>query len=73
MTFEEKIIELFNKYNVLLVHLDGKIVPVRNTTKQECYDLLYDIQELIEWRKLLFKKEYTVENLQTKEVMNNGK
>ena len=67
MTFEEKIIELFNKYNILLVHMDGKIVPVRNTTKQECYDLLYDIQELIEWRKLLFKKEYTLENCKTKD------
>lgn len=51
-----KIIELFNKYDILLVHRDGKIVPVKNSTKQECYNLLYEIQELIEWRKLLFNK-----------------
>lgn len=56
MTFEEKVIELFNKYDPLLVHIDGKITPVKNTSKQECYELLYDIQELIEWRKCLFKK-----------------
>ena len=54
--FKEKVIELFNKYDVLLLHLDGKIVPVKNTSKQECYDLLYEIGELIEWRRLLFKK-----------------
>lgn len=48
---ENKIIELFNKYDILLVHMDGKIVPVKNSTKQECYNLLYEIQELIEWRK----------------------
>ena len=53
---ENKIIELFNKYDILLVHIDGKIVPVKNSTKQECYNLLYEIQELIEWRKLLFNK-----------------
>ena len=53
---ENKIIELFNKYDILLVHIDGKIVPVKNSTKQECYELLYEIQELIEWRKLLFNK-----------------
>lgn len=53
---KDKLIECFNKYDVLLVHLDGKIVPVKNTSKQECYNLLYDIQELIEWRRLLFKK-----------------
>ena len=51
MTFEEKVIELFNKYDPLLVHLDGKITPVKNTSKQDCYDLLYEIGELIEWRK----------------------
>ena len=56
MTFEEKVIDLFNKYDILLVHLNGKIVPVKNSSKQECYNLLYDIQELIEWRRLLFKK-----------------
>lgn len=56
LQFENKIIELFNKYDILLVHIDGKIVPVKNSTKQECYNLLYEIQELIEWRKLLFKK-----------------
>lgn len=50
------IITLFNKYNVLLVHEGGQIVPVKNTTKQDCYDLLYEIQELIEWRKILFNK-----------------
>ena len=54
--FKEKIIELFNKYDVLLVHIDGKILPVKNTSKQECYNLLYDIQELIDWRKLLWRK-----------------
>lgn len=53
---ENKIIELFNKYDILLIHIDGKIVPVKNSTKQECYNLLYEIQELIEWRKLLFNK-----------------
>ena len=51
-----KIIKLFNKYDILLVHIDGKIVPVKNSTKQQCYDLLYEIQELIEWSKLLFIK-----------------
>lgn len=56
MTFEEKVIELFNKYDPLLVHINGKITPVKNTSKQDCYELLYDIQELIEWRKVLFKK-----------------
>lgn len=54
--WKKKIIELFNKYDVLLVHIDNKIVPVKNSTKQECYNLLYEIQELIEWRKLLFNK-----------------
>lgn len=62
---ENKIIELFNKYDILLVHRDGKIVPVKNSTKQECYNLLYEIQELIEWRKLLFNKHLN-------EVINNG-
>lgn len=52
----DKIVELFNKYDILLEHLDGVIVPVKNSTKQECYDLLYEIQELIEWRKVLFNK-----------------
>lgn len=52
----EPIITLFNKYDVLLVHEGGQIVPVKNTTKQDCYDLLYEIQELIEWRKILFNK-----------------
>ena len=56
MTFEEKIIDLFKRYDVLLVQFNGKVVPVKNTTKQECYDLLYDIQELIEWRKNDFKQ-----------------
>ena len=56
MTFEEKVIELFNKYDPLLVHVDGKITPVKNTSKQECYDLLYEIGELIEWRSLLWRK-----------------
>lgn len=55
-TVESNIIELFNKYDVLLVHEGGQIVPVKNTTKQDCYDLLYEIQELIEWRKILFNK-----------------
>ena len=59
--FKNKVIELFNKYDVLLLHLDGKIVPVKNTTKQECYNLLYDIGELIEWRRVLFQKYHTVE------------
>lgn len=71
--FKEKIIELFNKYNILLVHdIDGKIIPVKNTTKKECYNLLYDIQELINWRKLLWRKNhpgyYAVSN---HEVNNN--
>jgi hypothetical protein len=56
MNFEDIIVELFNKYDILLLHRDGKIVPVKNTTKQECYSLLYEIQELIEWRQVLFKK-----------------
>lgn len=54
--FKEKVIELFNKYDVLLIHIDGKIYPVRNTSKQECYNLLYEIGELIEWRRVLFRK-----------------
>lgn len=58
MTVEEKVIELFNKYDPLLIHLDGKIVPVLNTSKQDCYNLLYEIQEVIEWRKILFKKTH---------------
>lgn len=58
--FKEKIIELFNKYDPLLVHLDGKIVPVKNTSKKDCYNLLYDIQELIDWRRKLFKKYHGV-------------
>ena len=62
---KNEIIELFNKYDILLVHINGKIVPVKNSTKQECYNLLYEIQELIEWRKLLFNKHLN-------EVMNNG-
>ena len=60
MSFEEKIIELFNKYDPLLVHLDGKITPIRNTSKQECYELLYEIQELIDWRKKLWRKYHDV-------------
>ena len=60
MEFKEKIIELFNKYDVLLVHIDGKILPVKNTSKKECYNLLYDIQELIDWRKILWRKYYEV-------------
>lgn len=52
----ETVIDLFNKYNILLCHIDGKIVPVKNSSKQECYDLLYEIQELINWRILLWKK-----------------
>ena len=61
-----KIVELFNKYDILLEHIDGVIVPVKNSTKQECYDLLYEIQEFIEWRKLLFNKHLS-------EVTDNGK
>lgn len=53
MEFEDKVRELFNRYDVLLVRVNGKNIPVKNTTKQECYDLLYDIQELIEWRKMI--------------------
>ena len=64
-TQQSELIKLFNKYDVLLVHIDGKIVPVRNSSKQECYNLLYEIQELIEWRKLLFNKHLN-------EVQNNG-
>lgn len=60
MTFEEKVRELFNKYDPLLVHINGKIIPVKNTTKQECYDLLYEIQELIDWRKELWRKNNDV-------------
>ena len=55
-TFEEKVIELFNKYDPLLLHIGDKIEPVRNTSRQDCYNLLYEIGELIEWRKRLFKK-----------------
>ena len=53
---QDRVIKLFNKYDVLLVHVDGKIVPVKNTSKQDCYNLLYEIQELINWRRILFKK-----------------
>lgn len=58
----DTIIKLFNKYIPLLVHIDGKISPVKNTSKQECYDLLYEIQELIEWRKLLYKNNMEANN-----------
>lgn len=54
--FEEKVIELFNKYDPLLLHIGDRILPVRNTSKQDCYDLVYEIGELFEWRRLLFKK-----------------
>ena len=57
-----KVVELFNKYDILLVHVDGKIVPVKNSSKQQCYDLLYEIQELIEWRKILFIKHLSEVN-----------
>lgn len=63
---KNEVIELFNKYDILLLHRDGKIVPVKNSTRQECYDLLYEIQEMIEWRKLLFNKHLN-------EVIDNGK
>lgn len=53
---KDEILKLFHKYNILLDHENGKIVPVKNSTKQECYNLLYEIQELIEWRKILWKK-----------------
>ena len=53
MTIEEKLRELFKKYGVLVVPINGQNVPVKNTTKQECYDLLYEIQELIEWIKIV--------------------
>ena len=55
-SFEDKIIELFNKYDVLVIHIGDKLEPVRNTSKQDCYKLLYDIGELIDWRRRLFKK-----------------
>lgn len=54
--FEEKVIELFNKYDPLLLHIGDKIEPVRNTSKQDCYNLLFEIGELFEWRRVLFKK-----------------
>lgn len=54
---KDEIIKLFHKYDILLVHENGKIVPVKNSTKQECYNLLYEIQELIEWRKILLWKK----------------
>lgn len=54
--FKEKVIELFNKYDVLILHIGDKLEPVRNTSKQDCYNLLFDIGELIDWRSLLFKK-----------------
>ena len=50
---ENKIIELFKRYDVLVVPINGQNVPVKNTTKQECYDLLFEIQELINWRKMI--------------------
>lgn len=53
MEFEEKVRELFKRYDVLLVRVNSKSIPVKNTTKQECYELLYEIQELIEWRKII--------------------
>lgn len=56
VNLENRIRELFNTYDILLLHRDGKIVPIKNSTKQDCYNLLYEIQELIEWRKILFNK-----------------
>lgn len=68
MNFEEKVIELFIKYDILLLHIDGKIEPVRNTSKKDCYELLFELQELIEWRKLKFKKDHPLYF----EAKNNG-
>lgn len=54
--FKEKVLEVFNKYDVLVLHIGDKLEPVKNTSKQDCYNLIYDIGELIEWRRVLFKK-----------------
>lgn len=59
-TFKEKVIELYNKYDPLLVHIDDRILPVKNTSKQDCYDLVYEIGELIEWRRVLFRKYHPI-------------
>ena len=55
MSDQEKLKQIRNILrNVLLVDngVDNSPRPVKNTTKQECYDALYEIQELLEMRRM---------------------
>lgn len=46
----ERIRHLFENSSVTLVKRDGVVRPVKNTSKNDCYNLLFEIQELIESR-----------------------
>ena len=52
----------------------GKPRPVKNTTKQECYDALFAIQEMLETRSLpvlrkMAQEEFEAYDLPTDEAM----
>lgn len=38
--------------NVMLIPHDGKPIPVKGTSRKDCYDALYKIQELLLTRDL---------------------
>lgn len=46
----EQIRHLFENSGVILVKRDGVVRPVKNTSKNDCYNLLFEIQKLIEGR-----------------------
>ena len=52
----EEILNLIDKQmcTILLVDIDGKYRPVKNTTKEECYQILGNIQELLQSHKVVF-------------------
>lgn len=51
--------DLASGYGIILVKRDGKVRPIYNTTKQECYDVLFKILKEKEddaWKEALNDK-----------------
>lgn len=46
----EQIRYLFENSGVTLVKRNGVVRPVKNTSKNDCYNLLFEIQKLIDGR-----------------------
>lgn len=48
MTDRQFIDELYRiMWHIVVLPMDGKPVPVKNTTREECYRALYEIQKML--------------------------